>query len=324
MKNIFESWMEELPQQFKGKKNIETIIRAFSRQIEELYQVFSDLDTKTDLDTAVGINLDYVGTIIPLTRKEAGVLAGKNIAKPVISDERYRHFLRYRSLINTSACTYKEIVESVSMLWDIDNFRYIEDPKYPATIKIEVPLDIDGTDPRIGNAVAVKPAGVMFYYEVNCSEGYYIVEVKTNSALTLLSSFYPRYNVPDLYNNGYAIMDGTYYMNGFQSDQLKDFYPMSLMLQSENDAQPFIRNELIAKSDVEHKKAEYNTAVKLNSFINAKSGYDNVINISSAASTHVSIGKSHLTVEKSLGYNDGEYYMDGSRCMDAEIYEYDL
>lgn len=69
---IVDNWLNDLPQQFLEKKNIEALIRAFSKQLQELQQVFDDLENLTDLDTATGQNLDMVGTIIPLSRKEAG------------------------------------------------------------------------------------------------------------------------------------------------------------------------------------------------------------------------------------------------------------
>ena len=66
---IVDNWLNDLPQQFLEKKNIEALIRAFSKQLQELQQVFDDLENLTDLDTATGQNLDMVGTIIPLRKK---------------------------------------------------------------------------------------------------------------------------------------------------------------------------------------------------------------------------------------------------------------
>lgn len=66
---IVDSWLNDLPQQFLEKKNIEALIRAFSKQLQEIEDVFDNLKNLTDLDTAAGQNLDMVGTIIPLSRK---------------------------------------------------------------------------------------------------------------------------------------------------------------------------------------------------------------------------------------------------------------
>ena len=68
MKTILDSWLEDIPQQFRSKKNIGVLIRAFARQMDELQVVFDDLRTKRDIDTAEGKNLDRVGDIVVLTR----------------------------------------------------------------------------------------------------------------------------------------------------------------------------------------------------------------------------------------------------------------
>jgi len=169
MRIVFDEWINDIPSQFREKKNIEILIKAFSRQLQEVQQMFADLYEKTDLDVAAGQNLDYVGTIIPLTRKEAGELAGLNVEEPVMSDARYRQFLRYRLLRNTSSCTYYDIMMSLDILWRADNIRYVEDPKRPATILIRLQYtDLDSeTDPAEGKVPALKPAGVTLAYTIN-------------------------------------------------------------------------------------------------------------------------------------------------------------
>ena len=139
-KTILDKWLQDIPQQFQGKRNIEVIISAFAKQLQELEQVFEDLNTKTDLETATGLNLDMVGTIIPLSRKEAGELAGVGVTDPVISDERYRQFLKYKNLVNTNRCTYYDLMTGLQLLWDVQPVYYIEDPDMPATIILTMPF----------------------------------------------------------------------------------------------------------------------------------------------------------------------------------------
>ncbi len=134
---IIDEWLNDIPQQFLGRKNIDVLIKAFAKQLQEIWQVFYDLETKLDLDVAIGQNLDYVGTIIPLSRKEAGELAGIDVADPVISDERYRQFLRYQNLVNTNECTYYDLMEGLNLLTDISPIYYREEPEHPATIILD-------------------------------------------------------------------------------------------------------------------------------------------------------------------------------------------
>lgn len=163
---IVDNWLQDLPQQFLGKERIEALVEAFSKQMQELDAVFQDLETLTDLDTATGQNLDYVGTIIPLSRKEAGLLAGINVEDPVISDERYRQFLRYKNLVNTNECTYYDLMDGLALLWDVSPIYYIEDPDMPATIILTMPfLKPGGEVVRVGEVPMVKPAGVRIEFE---------------------------------------------------------------------------------------------------------------------------------------------------------------
>lgn len=58
MRIVIDEWMNDIPSQFQGKKNIEILINAFARQLQEVQQMFADLYEKTDLDVATGQNLD--------------------------------------------------------------------------------------------------------------------------------------------------------------------------------------------------------------------------------------------------------------------------
>ena len=53
MEGLYEDWILDLPQQFQGKNNIDVLIRAFSRQLDEIKKVFEDLNSLTDLETIV-------------------------------------------------------------------------------------------------------------------------------------------------------------------------------------------------------------------------------------------------------------------------------
>ena len=87
---IVDNWLNDLPQQFLEKKNIEAMIRAFSKQLQQVQDVFEELTNCTDLDAAIGKNLDMVGTIIPLSRKEAAMLAGTAVVGTISIRRRRR------------------------------------------------------------------------------------------------------------------------------------------------------------------------------------------------------------------------------------------
>lgn len=162
------NWINDLPQQFQGKRNIEILLGAFAKQMDELCKVYEDLKTKTTLDNAEGQNLRYIGDIYSLTTKDAHEILYKASAGD-ITDETYRKILQYKALQNNCDCTYYDIMDSINLLWDTDKIKYVETTDNPATIYIELPdVSIDGMDPALGRILAIKPSGVAMIY----SNGY--------------------------------------------------------------------------------------------------------------------------------------------------------
>ena len=112
------------------------------------------------MDTAVGKQLDGVGDIAVMTRKEAGQLAGNPIPFEVIDDNTYRQYLIYKILKNTCDCTYPDIIKAFRMFWDRPLY-YTEDPEQPATMIFdtgELPGDVDTTP--LFKTPLIRAAGV--------------------------------------------------------------------------------------------------------------------------------------------------------------------
>lgn len=190
METILNELYKDIPQQFHDKEKIEILLRSYCRQLAELKQVFDDLDNKTTLDNAEGVNLDNVGGIVNLTRKEAGLLAGVGVEDPVISDERYRQFLKYKVLANTNECTYSDLMNGLAILWDISPVYYLEDEALPAVIILTMPfLTPGGKVVTLGEVPMIKPSGVRI-------EFMYYIRVAVEVAFNLLISTYevPRCN----------------------------------------------------------------------------------------------------------------------------------
>lgn len=161
---ILYNWLNDLPQQFLEKERIEALIKAFSKQMEEIKKVFDELDSITDIDKATGKNLDMVGSVIPINRTEAYTIL-RRAKETTVSDDLYRQVLKYKMLKDTSSCTYYDIVESIHMLWNAGDVHYLEKEDSPATIFISInDADLDGSDSLYGRATAIKPAGVKMVY----------------------------------------------------------------------------------------------------------------------------------------------------------------
>lgn len=208
---IYNAWLKDIPQQFLGKHNIEVLITAFAQQMQEIEQVLEELNTKTDLDNAIGTNLDYVGTIIPLTRKEAGELAGIGVSEPVMSDERYRQFLRYKNLKNTNCCTYYDLMDGISLLWKLDKLYYLEDATYPATIIFRTDrLDIEQEDTiEFHSDLCIRAAGVGVIVRKNW-QAFITEEIFSEVPHLCFRSNVFLWFVSDNYLDGMWILDGSH------------------------------------------------------------------------------------------------------------------
>ena len=172
---VLDSWLQDFPQQFLGQPRIETLVSAFARQLQEVERVFSDINEKTGLETATGQNLDYVGTVIPLTRKEAAILAGavrQNLSTVMSDDEAYRKLLKYQRLVNTNECTYYDLMEGASFLLDTETtpIHYSENPDKPATIILSSSSLTfeDGFDDLL-HVAFIRPAGVGVEWHIDLS-----------------------------------------------------------------------------------------------------------------------------------------------------------
>lgn len=221
---ITDRWLRDLPQQFQAKHNIEVLIRAFARQLEEVEQAFLDIDGKTDIDNACGTVLDHVGTIVRLSRKEAYGLAGGAVEGELLPDDRYRIYMRYKILRDTSDCTYYDIMEAIDLLWDIKMASYYEREDRPATIFIGLPdVDVDNDDPAKGKPGVIRPGGVGFVYTVR----YWIEVCHRQLERMYLKDLTMRMRAPFW---GCAIYDGSWRYDGSIRTDARQRYDLVLRL----------------------------------------------------------------------------------------------
>ena len=155
---VADEWLSDLPQQFNGKKNIEVFIRAFSKQLQEVFEVLDGMNDAVTIENAQGKVLDAIGGIVGMTRPQASVI----MKGATITDDIYRAVLRYAIMRNNSDCTYEDIVESFKLICQATNVHYAEDINNPATILLEIDdVDIDVTeDPADSIPAMISPAGV--------------------------------------------------------------------------------------------------------------------------------------------------------------------
>lgn len=327
---ITDSWLRDMPQQFLGKPRIEALVAAFARQLEEVEGAFRDLDRKTGLDTAVGANLDLVGTIIPLTRKEAGLLAGINVDEPVISDEKYRQFLRYQLLANTNECTYYDIMSSVELLWGARNVHYVEPPGRPATVLLQLRrADVDeDEDPAEGRCVTVKPAGVGLSYAAR----YYVGMDLRGTEMALFREMGIHAEL-DFWTQG-RILNGSWPLDGsVLLDTQRKYSARAALLVGGGEARTAeaVRASTVAAHYQLHGQGRMELAYAMRLELEHwgrhgghRAPIPASMGLKCRVEGHEQISKTTFTAQRNLWYLDGSRQLDGTDILDAAIWKEDL
>lgn len=162
--SAYNEWIADIPSQFRDKPNIEALIKAFSRQIDDLMEVNRQLTELVDIDTAHGVNLDMLGTVVNVTRKKAHVLLNREM-EVVIDDEMYRNVLRFQALKNNSDATYADIMKGLHLLWGDAKIKYAEAVREPASIEISIEdITTDETDPALIRPMVIRAGGVKILF----------------------------------------------------------------------------------------------------------------------------------------------------------------
>lgn len=161
MADYIQSFVEDLPLQFRGKENLGILVAALGRQLQEVYDFLDSLLLLRQIDMVSGTHLDEIGEIVCLTRMEAALLAGATIPFDVLSDDRYRNYLKYKILLNTSDCTYGSLISAVKMFWKGERVSYREETYSPATIILTIPgFEDAGGTANLLQVPIIKAAGV--------------------------------------------------------------------------------------------------------------------------------------------------------------------
>ncbi len=135
MIDYVELLLADIPQQYKNRPRIVALIRALGRQLNELIEFYKQLYTDRFITTAEGKQLDLIGNILVLTRKEAKDILGIN---ETVSDEDYRRLLIYKSQLNFGDATYKSIMNMLKVIHGEGlPFYVVEELEHPATLILQ-------------------------------------------------------------------------------------------------------------------------------------------------------------------------------------------
>lgn len=93
------------------KTNIRRFIEAFGKQMEDLHAAIDSLFITRQIDNCTGKQLDQIGTIVNLSRHEAGIMISD--VKLAEDDDVYRMLLKYKAMLNTSDCSVEDLLIKV-------------------------------------------------------------------------------------------------------------------------------------------------------------------------------------------------------------------
>jgi hypothetical protein len=151
--NHVERAIDRLVQQYKEKPKLNSLIASFVEQFQELETAGKDLNDNRSINTALGTNLDNLGTIIGLTRN------------PGESDALFRARLQAQISQNI-AQGQPEIVLDTYRLVTGEDFVLLQE-LYPAEVALSSAYDFadqDEVDATIAVIESILPVAVRVQY----------------------------------------------------------------------------------------------------------------------------------------------------------------
>jgi len=120
--------LDRMLEQYKGKPRIEGVITSFTEQTQDSEDVIHGLTSDLAIATAIGIQLDLIGTIVVQDRLG-------------FSDDIYRRLLLAKIGENVSKSTPENVIDVVKLLTDSSLVHFQE--YYPAGYGIGIDKEID-------------------------------------------------------------------------------------------------------------------------------------------------------------------------------------
>lgn len=88
--DYLERLQDDLIEQFRGLPNIAVLNKAVARQLQEVYDFLLQLKTVLLIDVSSGKQLDNIGDIVQISRREAAALARQSSYSFSDEDTMYR------------------------------------------------------------------------------------------------------------------------------------------------------------------------------------------------------------------------------------------
>ena len=186
--------ISRLATQFRDSTNLIAYIRALLLEADTLEEVFRDLLTKRWIDTAEGVQLDILGSIVSQTREfidaeifeyfgffnnfqaqSFGTLGNPSVGGRFravgesttglrsLSDDEYRVFIKARIVRNSTTSTPEEIISKIRYLFDSPFVLFVDgDTRYEVSIGRK--LSLNEKSILFDTDIVPKTAGVQANY----------------------------------------------------------------------------------------------------------------------------------------------------------------
>ena len=135
-----QKMVDDLLEQFRGKKNISVLVESYAQQFQEVYDFLMSLLKLLDLEACTGAQLDLIGEIVVLSRYDARVMVEQSYEGEVLDDDLYRKLLKWKILLNTNDCTYWSMMKGIKYFWDKSPVYYETDPETNPRDLLEMPI----------------------------------------------------------------------------------------------------------------------------------------------------------------------------------------
>lgn len=148
--------------------NIRRFIEAWGIQLQELRDTLDGVSLLRQIDGCSGVQLDKIGTIVCLSRHQAGIMISD--VKLVENDDIYRMLLKYKALLNTSSCTTEDVISGCKLIFNAISVVYSEIPSVPATFYVTVTAKFSDAVLSLlqSHSIVVRPSGVTA--RITCSD----------------------------------------------------------------------------------------------------------------------------------------------------------
>lgn len=139
--------LKRLVTQYRGKPRIEGIVSLYGVQIQELEDVFNDIDASLDIDANSGEQLDRIGQAIGISRFG-------------VDDANYRLLIKVQAFALVSKGTPEEVIEIFRVLMATTDVAYL--PLFPADFVLTAsdPTPIISTDEIRQILFQILPVGI--------------------------------------------------------------------------------------------------------------------------------------------------------------------